>query len=83
MTLYAQYSFQIWPSEPVIAERVTSTGTDDHWLKFDHEGHVFSQFLIVGATAEEIDAIVMAINAPIMRVRGELETAVEAKQAVE
>ena len=63
-------SIQISPSDDVEVFR-QSCGEGDNWLKIK-ERPIEYGILIDGATADEIDAIVTAINAPIMRRREEL-----------
>jgi hypothetical protein len=75
MGIYKDFSFQIWPGDEVNVRASTSSGehSRDHWVKFD-EGErcrQFMQFLIVGATNEEIEVIADAINAPLQRIRSE------------
>jgi hypothetical protein len=63
-------SIQIGPSDDVEVFR-QSCGEGDNWLKIK-ERPIEYGILIDGATVAEVDAIVAAINAPIMRRREEL-----------
>ena len=70
---------QINPRDTVDVYR-QSCGEGAHWIKIS-ELPIHYSILIDGATAEEIDAIVNAINAPIMRRREELAAKIAAFRA--
>jgi hypothetical protein len=63
-------SIQIGPSDNVEVSRL-SCGDGDNWLKIKARPIEYG-ILIDGATVAEVDAIVAALNAPIMRRREEL-----------
>ena len=67
---YHNVSIQISPDDTVWIER-QSCPDNNNWIKI-RELPVEYGILIDGATVEEIDAIVNAINVPIMRRRAEL-----------
>ena len=73
---YHDASIQISPSDTVDVYR-QSCGDGDNWLKIKERPIEYS-ILIDGATVAEIDVIVAAINAPIMRRRAELEAKIAA-----
>ena len=72
-------SIQIGPSDDVEVFRL-SCGEGDNWLKIK-ERPIEYGILIDGATVAEVDAIVAAINAPIMRRREELAAKLAALRA--
>jgi arsenate reductase-like glutaredoxin family protein len=73
---YHNSSIQIGPSDNVEVFR-RSCGDGDNWLKIKDLPIEYG-ILIDGATADEIDTIVDAFNAPIMRRRAELAAKIAA-----
>jgi hypothetical protein len=76
---YHNVSIQISPDDTVEIER-QSCPDNNNWIKI-RERPVEYGILIDGATVEEIDAIVNAINVPIMRRRAELAAKIAAFRA--
>ena len=72
---YHNISIQICPDDPVQVER-QSCSDNNNWFHI-REIPVGYGILIDGATVEEVDAIVAAINVPIMRRRAELAAQLE------
>jgi hypothetical protein len=73
---YHNISIQICPDDPVEVER-QSCSDNNNWFHI-RELPVGYGILIDGATVEEVDAIVAAINVPIMRRRAELAAKIAA-----
>ena len=73
---YHNVTIQIGPDDSVKVER-QSCGDGDNWVMI-RECPVEYGILINGATSAEVDAIVAAINAPIMRRRDELAAKIAA-----
>jgi len=73
---YHNISIQICPDDPVEVER-QSCSDNNNWFHI-REIPVGYGILIAGATVEEVDAIVAAINVPIMRRRAELAAKISA-----
>lgn len=76
---YHNISIQIGPEDIVEVER-QSCGDGANWIKIK-ECPVEYGILINGATSAEVDAIVAAINAAIMRRREELAAKIAAFRA--
>ena len=76
---YHNMSIQITPSDDVSVSRQSCPdGNNWLWIK---ESPVKYSILIDGATIAEVDAIVAAINAPILRRREELDAKLAAFRA--
>ena len=73
---YQHVSIQIGPSDSVEVYR-QPCGDGNNWLKIK-ESPIGYGFLIDGATSSEVDAIVAAFNAPILRRREELKAKIAA-----
>jgi hypothetical protein len=79
MTVWAQHSFQIRPDDNISARIRTIHETEDHWIKFRDGSDFmdFSQFVIVGATLSEAQAVADAINAAISNAKARADLADE------
>jgi len=78
---YYDAGIQIIPSDGVDVRR-ESCGDGANWISIS-ERPISYRILIYGATLAEVDAIVAAINAPILRSREELAAKIAAFRSPE
>mgnify|MGYP001567963962 FL=1 len=71
MSIYRDNAAQVWPSNKFEAVRNTISDSS-HWIELNGDGETFYKLLIKGATAEESDIIVEALNAPARRIRADM-----------
>lgn len=69
MSVYRDNAAQVWPNDEFKARR--NTCGSDNWIYFTGGGETFYKFLIAGASADEVDKIADAFNAPRLRMTKE------------